>query len=134
MEHISSVITGKKQEKENKKGTGKILFKKGQSGNPNGRPKGARNLNTLFNDALEALADDPECTDTEREIFKNLMIKAKQGDIAAMKLYLEYRYGKPKHQEGDTLKIDLEEGFTAEEKEMMKQAIKNAGLQAVVKA
>ena len=56
-------------------------FKKGQSGNPNGKPKGARNKATL---AAEALLDG------EAEVITRKAIeKAKEGDMAAIRLCLE---------------------------------------------
>lgn len=56
-------------------------FQKGQSGNPNGRPKGARNRATL---AVEALLDG------EAEALTRTAIElAKQGDMGALRLCLE---------------------------------------------
>jgi hypothetical protein len=56
-------------------------FKKGKSGNPNGKPKGARNKSTL---AAEALLDG----DAEA-ITRKAIEKAKDGNIAAIRLCLE---------------------------------------------
>ena len=36
------------------------MFEKGQSGNPEGRPKGAKNKRTLIRQALEEVYDDGE--------------------------------------------------------------------------
>ena len=56
-------------------------FKKGQSGNPGGRPKGTRNKTTL---AMEELLDG------EAEVITRKAIeKAKDGDMAAIRLCLE---------------------------------------------
>ena len=56
-------------------------FKKGRSGNPNGKPKGTRNKTTL---AMEELLDG------EAEIITRKAIeKAKEGDMAAIRLCLE---------------------------------------------
>jgi hypothetical protein len=56
-------------------------FKKGKSGNPKGKPKGARNKSTI---AAEALLDG----DAEA-ITRKAIEKAKDGDIAAIRLCLE---------------------------------------------
>jgi hypothetical protein len=56
-------------------------FRKGQSGNPAGRPRGARNRTTI---AVEALLDGEAETITRKAIEK-----AKEGDAAALRLCLE---------------------------------------------
>ena len=56
-------------------------FRKGQSGNPSGRPRGARNKTTL---AVEALLDG------EAEVLTRKAIeRAKDGDAVALRLCLE---------------------------------------------
>src|SRR5436190_3804916 len=56
-------------------------FKRGQSGNPAGRPKGARNTTTL---AVEALLDG------EAQVLTRKAIElAKSGDIAALRLCMD---------------------------------------------
>jgi len=57
------------------------LFKKGQSGNPNGRPKGVRNKATM---AAQELLDGEAETLTRKAIEK-----AMEGDMTALKLCLE---------------------------------------------
>ena len=69
--------TGGKQAKETKAGK----FPKGKSGNPKGRPKGARNKATL---AAEALMDG----DAEAITHKAVEL-AKAGDMTAIRLCLE---------------------------------------------
>ena len=61
--------------------TASTRFKKGQSGNPNGRPRGARNKTTV---AAEALLDG----DAEAITSKAIEL-AKDGDTTAMRLCLE---------------------------------------------
>lgn len=56
-------------------------FKQGQSGNPAGRPKGARNKTTL---AVQALLDGEA-----EEISRKAVELAKTGDITAIRLVLE---------------------------------------------
>ena len=56
-------------------------FKKGQSGNPNGKPKGARNKATL---AMEELLDGEA-----EAITRKAIEMAKEGDMTAIRLCLE---------------------------------------------
>ena len=55
-------------------------FKKGQSGNPAGRPKGALGKATRWREALEPYGDD---------LFKVAVSHALDGDMQALKLCLE---------------------------------------------
>ena len=56
-------------------------FKPGQSGNPHGRPKGSRHKTTL---AIEKLLDGEG-----EEITRKAIEKAKEGDMAAIRLRLD---------------------------------------------
>src|SRR4051812_42771506 len=56
-------------------------FKRGKSGNPDGRPKGARNITTV---ALEALLDGQAIALTQKAIDLALA-----GDIAALRLCVD---------------------------------------------
>jgi hypothetical protein len=56
-------------------------FKPGQSGNPSGKPKGARHRTTLL---LEKLMEDDA-----RDIVKVVLDAAKAGDLAAARIVLE---------------------------------------------
>ena len=69
-------------------------FKKGQSGNPRGRPHGAKNLTTLLNDAL----DEPVTVTengrrreiTKREaVIKQLVNKSASPDARSLKILLD---------------------------------------------
>lgn len=55
-------------------------FVKGQSGNPAGRPKGARGRYTAFRERVE---------DSLEDLVNVLIEKALEGDMAAMRLLLE---------------------------------------------
>jgi Family of unknown function (DUF5681) len=56
-------------------------FRPGESGNPDGRPKGARNKTTL---AIEALLDGES-----EAITRKLLEKATEGDMTALRLCLD---------------------------------------------
>jgi hypothetical protein len=56
-------------------------FSKGQSGNPKGRPVGARNAATVL--AEQLLDGEAE------EIIRNVIKKAKQGDVTCLRLCLD---------------------------------------------
>ena len=58
-----------------------MTFQKGQSGNPAGRPPGARGKATLFAEALSA--------GDAQEIVRTAIDKAKQGDMAAVRFCLD---------------------------------------------
>jgi hypothetical protein len=71
-------------------------FERGVSGNPGGRPKGARNRASLMADAL---------TDNDAvAITRAVVAKAKRGDMVAARLVLD-RLWPPAR--GRTLKLDL---------------------------
>lgn len=56
-------------------------FKKGQSGNPNGRPKGAKNKATVLNEILSDKDKDA--------IIAKVVERAKEGDIQAIKIVMD---------------------------------------------
>ena len=57
-------------------------WKPGESGNPNGRPRGRKNFSTLFQEAIEkiALATGQEPEAFELEIIEQAIRKARNGD------------------------------------------------------
>jgi hypothetical protein len=68
-------------------------FKKGQSGNPRGRPKGGRNLATDLAAELGehvTVREDgrPRRMSKQRALIKSLMAKALQGDVRAVTAFL----------------------------------------------
>ena len=85
-------------------------FKPGQSGNPAGRPPGKRNFDTLVDLAIMALAEEyvkqynkrrikknhitVEDVDIESDVFKQLINKARNGDMKAIDSFLDRRHGK----------------------------------------
>jgi Family of unknown function (DUF5681) len=68
-------------------------FRKGRSGNPRGRPRGSKNLATLFAEALNETVvvkeDGRRRTITKREaIVKQLVNRSAGADLAAMRMLL----------------------------------------------
>ncbi len=75
-------------------------FKKGQSGNPAGRPKGSRNYRTLFREAYVAIAKDLKLgKDPDAllvEILKRGIKEALKGNYPFYKDIMDRMFGKPK--------------------------------------
>jgi len=76
-------------------------FKKGESGNPNGRPKGSRNRSTIAKRWLEVEQNlkNPLTGDTEKMSQEDLMTlalikKAREGDGGAYQKLMDSAYGK----------------------------------------
>ena len=63
-------------------------WKPGQSGNPAGKKPGTKNKLTLYREAV-LMKQEKKMLQEFPEIIGVLMEKAKQGDMTAMKLYLE---------------------------------------------
>jgi len=66
-------------------------FKKGQSGNPNGRPKKLPELDKLCADVL---GEEKDGITAAEAILKKLRSMASQGNIRAAELLLDRAYGK----------------------------------------
>ena len=88
-----------------------IPFKKGQSGNPKGRPKGSLNRSTIAKKWLEVLSQE-ELEDGEVKWLSNeeamtlsLIKKARNGDVNAYKALMDSAYGTAK----DTVDINSNE-------------------------
>jgi Family of unknown function (DUF5681) len=69
-------------------------FKRGQSGNPKGRPRGAKNLASLLNEALNELvlvAEDGgrKRISKRKAAFKQLVNEAAKGNWRALKLLVD---------------------------------------------
>lgn len=142
--------TGKKQRVKNKK-TPQVLienqFKKGQSGNPNGRPKGTLNRATVLNQYLNLVAKgvknpiDPDCKKVTQYdlVIAALIEKAKAGDINAIREVLDTIHGKIKNEDDltikgaiehvETKKIDLSK-ITSEELKSLDKIVSKAAVKA----
>lgn len=68
-------------------------FKKGQSGNPNGRPKKLPELDKLLADVL---GEEKDGITAGEAILKALRLKATKGDVRAAEVLLDRAYGKPR--------------------------------------
>jgi len=71
-------------------------FAKGQSGNPQGRPGGAKNFSTLLTEALNELVAIAENGARQRisrcqVIIRQLVKRAEKGDLRAAKLVLDFQ-------------------------------------------
>ena len=69
-------------------------FKRGESGNPHGRPPGAENLSTLLSEALNepvviAENDGRKRISKRQAIIKQLVNKSAKGDWRAVKLLMD---------------------------------------------
>ena len=80
-------------------------FKKGESGNPNGRPKGAKNRSTIARRWLEVnqnlknpLTGEDETMSQEDLITLSIIKKARDGDVSAYKALMDSGYGAPLQQ------------------------------------
>tara|TARA_R110002167_G_scaffold184459_2_gene384877 strand:- start:80 stop:427 length:348 start_codon:yes stop_codon:yes gene_type:complete len=80
-------------------------WQKGESGNPNGRPKGSKNRSTIARQWLEVNEDikNPLTSKTERMSQEDVMTlalikKARSGDVNAYKALMDSGYGSPLQQ------------------------------------
>lgn len=85
-------------------------FKKGESGNPNGRPKGALNRSTIARKWLEVnqslknpLTGENETMSQEDLMTLALIKKAREGDVSAYKALMDSGYGAPIQQVEQTI-------------------------------
>lgn len=103
-------------------------FKKGQSGNPNGRPKGSKNRSTIAKywlsieqDLKNPLTGENETMSQEDLMTLALIKKAREGDVNAYKALMDSGYGAPVQQVEQTqTNIDLSGLSTDEIKDLLK--------------
>lgn len=72
------------------------LWKKGESGNPNGRPLGTKNFTTDFDEAVEEIAKLNKITISEARkiLLKRAYAEAKDGNFPYYKDIMDRYYGK----------------------------------------
>jgi hypothetical protein len=83
------------------------LWKKGQSGNPSGRPKKIPAIEKLL---AEVLSEDCGGIEAAEAVLRTILDKALKGDIRAAELILDRAYGKAKqnleiNENGVTIKV-----------------------------
>lgn len=71
-----------------------VPFKKGVSGNPNGRPPGTKNLTTAVREALLALHDGTE-KPYQQLLVERILKLAIEGDTTMIKILWEQLDGRP---------------------------------------
>lgn len=69
-------------------------FKPGQSGNPEGRPKGSKNQITVLKESMELLLREEASPEDLRSVMREALNLAKQGDRSMIKLILELHMSK----------------------------------------
>ncbi len=105
-------------------------WKPGQSGNPAGKPKGARNRSTIYRQHLEKLGKSGQVVD---DIVLAAIDKALTGDINALKELMDSGYGKvaDKVLNAETTPEDLERDVTEEAlKHVPQEVLENLMLQS----
>jgi hypothetical protein len=80
----------------------KHKFKKGQTGNPNGRPRKLPELDKLL---AEVMGEEKDGLSAAEAILKALRAKATRGDIRAAELLLDRAYGKAKQTIDNNLNV-----------------------------
>ncbi len=80
-------------------------WEKGESGNPNGRPKGSKNRSTIARYWLEVnqklknpITGEDETMSQEDLITLSIIKKARDGDVSAYKALMDSGYGAPLQQ------------------------------------
>lgn len=96
-------------------------YKPGESGNPNGRPKGSRNRSTIAKQWLEIneKAKNP-VTGTEEVLSQEDLLtlaqikKAREGDVNAYKALMDSAYGTPNQKMNVEMDADVDQKITVE--------------------
>lgn len=99
------------------------LWKPGQSGNPAGKPKGARHFSTLIKEAITKVANDTGTSD-DILIIQALVAKAKDGDLKAVDMVLDRVDGKAEQTINLDADVTVNDGLTDEQKEALLNLLK----------
>jgi hypothetical protein len=104
---IGKYLKRKQRNNNDMAGKGQIepRWEKGESGNPNGRPKGSKNRSTIARKWLEVnqslknpLTGESETMSQEDLMTLALIKKAREGDVTAYKALMDSGYGAPLQQ------------------------------------
>lgn len=91
----STTLTEKTAVLQQKKIRGKP-FKKGVSGNVSGRPKGSKSFRTLFDNAIVEIKNEKTGRKyTEKDVLKEYIQRALNGDNRLLERLVDRLYGKP---------------------------------------
>lgn len=82
----------------------KQLFKKGQSGNLEGRPKGSKSKTTQIIEALEGELGKPAVVSQLKKVFKKTIEMAEGGDTTCQKILWDRFLPIKRFEGGDTTK------------------------------
>lgn len=116
-------ITNKQVYKKKLGGRGGKGFMPGVSGNPAGKPKGARHFSTLIREAIIKVAEgDAEPTDIL--IVQQLVTKAKKGDLAAIDRVIDRVDGKAEQTINLDADIHTDYQFSKEEQDALLDLLK----------
>jgi hypothetical protein len=104
-------------------------WEKGESGNPNGRPKGRKNRSTIARYWLEVNQNlKNPLTGTDEEMSQEdlmtlaLIKKAREGDVSAYRALMDSGYGAPVQVvEQTNTNVDLSDLSTDEIKDLLKE-------------
>ncbi len=107
-----------------------IPYQKGQSGNPKGRPKGAKGRATIARywlsieqNLTNPLTGGKETMSQEDLMTLALIKKAREGDVAAYKALMDSGYGAPVQQiEQQQTNVDLSHLSTDEIRDLLNNA------------
>lgn len=107
-------------------------FQKGQSGNPSGRPKGKRNMATIFksvsNETLVITENGERKTITKLEAsFKQLVNKAASGDHPSIKLLIQVMNVIEQEQETGVVKYSNSEADKRTLRNLQQRMLARAG-------
>jgi hypothetical protein len=90
-------------------------WRRGSSGNPCGRPPSERALSTILRRLLRAPAPGQEGMSAREAVCMQLLVRALEGDMAAIRLVLEYTDGKPTQRVEGSMTLQAMAPFTSDE-------------------